>query len=198
VHLSEGILSSPTLIGATVASTPFLIKAFYGLSPEELPRIAAFSALFFIASFVHIPIGPASAHLLLSGLLGAILGIRAFAAIFIALLLQGLLFGYGGITTLGANALIIATPALMARGLFVLSKRYPRVKHLFWFACGALPVGVSGILFAFILFWDNSAFVGAATFVGVVHVPMLIAEGIITLMMLRFLERTTPEVLEAE
>lgn len=71
------------------------------------------SAMFFIASFIHIPIGPTSIHLILSGLIGAFLGFNAGLAIFAALLLQALLFGYGGITVLGVNLLMIASPAVL-------------------------------------------------------------------------------------
>lgn len=196
MHISEGVLSTEMLVGSAVLLTPFVVKAFHALSPETLPRIAVFSALFFLASFVHIPVGPASAHLLLSGILGALLGVRAFAAIFIGLFLQGLLFGYGGLTTLGVNTLIIAVPALIARGLFVLSWRFSQAKYLLWFCCGALPVMASGMLFALVLVLDNVVFIGAATIVGTVHLPLMVVEGMVTLFTLRFLERAAPEAME--
>jgi cobalt/nickel transport system permease protein len=196
VHLSEGVLSSEILIGSALLLTPFIYKSFHKLEPESLPHIAVFSALFFLASFIHIPIGPTSAHLLMSGIIGAVLGIRAFAAIFIALFLQGLLFGYGGITTLGVNTLIIATPSLIARGLYIASLRYVKFKYMLWFLCGALPVFVSGVLFALVLLLDNNAFLGASAIMGAAHIPLMAMEGVITLFILRFIKRVAPELME--
>ena len=42
-------------------------------------------------------------HLILNGLLGMLLGWAAFPSIFVALMLQAILFQYGGITVLGVN-----------------------------------------------------------------------------------------------
>ena len=68
---------------------------------------------FFVGSFVHVPIGLSSAHLILNGLLGAILGWAAFPAILTALLLQAVLFQFGGITVLGVNTFNVAGPAVL-------------------------------------------------------------------------------------
>ena len=68
---------------------------------EKLPEVAVLSSVFFVASLIHVPIGPSAAHLILNGLCGVLLGWLAFPAIFVGLTLQGVLFEYGGITTLG-------------------------------------------------------------------------------------------------
>ena len=108
MHLSEGLLRSEILVGGAILSSAFTLYAFKTLKDEEIPKTAVLSALFFLASFVHVPIGPVSVHLVLGGLVGAMLGLRAFIAIFVALFLQGILFGFGGLTTLGINLFNLA------------------------------------------------------------------------------------------
>ncbi len=84
----------------------------------EIPRIALLTAAFFVASLIHVRAGPTSVHLLLTGLLGLILGRRAVPAIAVGLLLQCLLLNHGGISALGLNICIIAVPALLTRPLY--------------------------------------------------------------------------------
>ena len=85
---------------------------------EEIPRIALMTAAFFVASLIHVPIGPTSVHLLLNGLLGVIVGRRAPLAVLLGLTLQAVLFGHGGFTTIGVNTCVMALPALGAAWLF--------------------------------------------------------------------------------
>ncbi len=70
------------------------------------------AAAFFVASLIHVPIGPSNVHLILNGIVGLLLGWAAFPAILIALVLQAMLFQYGGISTLGVNTIIMALPAV--------------------------------------------------------------------------------------
>ena len=67
------------------------------------------SATFFVVSLIEVPMWPSSVHLLLTGLMGLVLGWAAFPAVLIALLLQAVLFQVGGLTTLGVNTLVMAT-----------------------------------------------------------------------------------------
>ena len=50
--------------------------------------------------------------------LGAVLDLYAFPAILIGLFFQALVFGHGGLTTLGVNAVMIGLPALLAAQIF--------------------------------------------------------------------------------
>ena len=72
--------------------------------------VAILAAAFFVGSLIHVPIGPSSVHLILNGLLGMLLGWAAFPSIFVALMLQAILFQYGGITVLGVNTFKIIVP----------------------------------------------------------------------------------------
>jgi ABC-type Co2+ transport system permease subunit len=74
----------------------------------------------FLASLVHVPLGPSSIHLTLLGLAGLLLGWSAIPALFVALLLQGFLLQFGGLLSLGVNTTIMGTAALSGYALYSL------------------------------------------------------------------------------
>src|SRR5665213_3688535 len=114
VHISDGVLTWPWLAGGFVLAGLLVAAAMVRVRDEEIPRIALMTAAFFVASLIHVPIGPTSVHLLLNGLLGVIVGRRAPLAVLLGLTLQAVLFGHGGFTTIGVNTCVMALPALGA------------------------------------------------------------------------------------
>jgi cobalt/nickel transport system permease protein len=201
VHISEGVLSPGVLIAGAVLTTAGVTVGLKNLDYEEIPSIGILSAAFFVASLVHVPIGPSSAHLILNGLLGLILGWKAFPAILIGLVLQALLFQFGGITTLGVNTLNMALPAVMCYYLFGWGMRLGTKQVLFTvsaFACGACAILISGVLVGFSLYLTGDAFLPAAKLVVAAHVPVMLIEGVLTAACALFLRRVKPELLEGQ
>ena len=198
MHLSEGLLKPEILITGAVLSSALTVYAFKTLKDEEIPKTAVLSALFFLASFIHIPIGPSSVHLVLGGIIGALLGFQAFIAIFIALFLQGLLFGFGGLTTLGINLFNLATPTLIAYVLFHLTTPKRWQKNITWFLVGFLPLCVSSILLSLTLALNGDLFLNAAKLTLVAHFPLMIIEGLMTFFALRFIEKVAPSLLHVK
>jgi ABC-type Co2+ transport system permease subunit len=98
--------------------------ATYRLRDEEIPRIALLTAAFFIASSIHVRVGPTTIHLLLNGLVGVLLGTRAPLALVVALALQAVLLGHGGYQALGINTCIVTLPALLCGALFRALNRF--------------------------------------------------------------------------
>lgn len=198
MHLSEGLLRPEILIVGAIVSAAITFYAFKTLKDDEIPKTAVLSALFFLASFIHVPIGPTSVHLVLGGIVGAMLGLRAFIAIFVALLLQGVLFGFGGLTTLGINLFNLATPTLIGYWLFMLpsSKRWQ--KDLLWFLVGFVPLALSAFLLSLTLALNGDAFVDAAKLALLAHLPIMFIEGFITLFALRFIEKVSPHLLHVK
>src|SRR5215472_7840694 len=127
VHIPDSVLTEPWLIGGFIVATALaLLAVFVGrLRDEDIPRVALLTAAFFIASLIHVRIPPTSAHLLLNGLLGVILGWQVALAIPIGLFLQAALFNHGGFTTLGINSCVMVLPALLAWVLFQSLRRVP-------------------------------------------------------------------------
>ncbi|HYT94999.1 MAG TPA: energy-coupling factor ABC transporter permease, partial [Gemmataceae bacterium] len=125
VHISDNVLTTGWCLGGLVLAGLLAAVGALRLRDEEIPRIALLAAAFFLASSFHVRVGPSSAHLLLNGLLGVVLGWRACLAIPIGLLLQYLLVGHGGYWVLGVNSCVMVLPALLAYYLFGLLHRLP-------------------------------------------------------------------------
>jgi cobalt/nickel transport system permease protein len=134
----------------------------------------------------------------LNGLLGFILGWKAFPAILVGLTLQAALFQFGGITTLGVNTLIMALPAVLCYHLFGWGIRVDSRRVLFTmaaFACGFCAVLISSILLGLSLYLTGEAFLPAAQVVVAAHFPVMLIEGVLTAACVLFLRRVKPELL---
>src|SRR6476646_10225154 len=97
VHISDGVLRDPVWVGGWVTAVALVAVSAWRVREQEVPRIGVLSAAFFVASQIHLPLGAASVHLLLNGLVGVVLGRRGPLALAVGLLLQALLFGHGGL-----------------------------------------------------------------------------------------------------
>ena len=196
MHISEGILSGPVLLtGAALAAAGTAV----GLKKLDYDRIAQtgiLSAAFFVASLIHVPVGPTSVHLILSGIVGLLLGWCAFPAILIALLLQGLFFQFGGITTLGVNTLIMALPAVICYYLFspfIVNKNTSAM--IAAFLCGFLCVFLSAVIMGASLVFSEENFLEISALVIVAHLPVMVIEGVITAFCIVFLKKVKPELI---
>lgn len=198
MHISEGVLSSPVLISGAFLSTLGVSIGLKKMDTSKIPQVAVMSSAFFVASLIHVPIGPAQAHLVLNGLVGVILGWMAFPSILVALALQALIFQFGGFTVLGVNTFIMAMPSVIA---FYLFRWVIKRGNSFWTAVAGFFAGISGVgfgvfLLALSLVTTGEAFFSVASFIAMVHLPVLIIEGIITSFIVVFLKKVKPEILE--
>jgi cobalt/nickel transport system permease protein len=198
MHISEGILAAPVLVGGAALTVAGLGVALKKLNNEDIPTVGVLSAGFFVAGLIQVPIGVASVHLVLNGLVGLILGWLSFPAIFVGLLLQSIMFQYGGITALGVNTLNMAVPALVSYFLFGrlatrTSKGY--VSSVLAFMAGSLAVFLSGILVGISLYLTGEAFLPAAKIVVAGHIPVMLIEGVVTAACVTFLKKVKPELL---
>lgn len=199
MHISEGVLSPTILVAGAALTTAGVAVGLKKLDTEEIPSMGILSAAFFVASLVHVPVGPASAHLVLNGLLGVILGWKAFPAILVGLALQALLFQYGGLTGLGVNTFNMALPAVISYYLFGWGVRIGAKPFIFAsaaFAAGACAILISGVLVGFSLYLTGEAFLPAAKLVVLAHIPVMLIEGGLTAACALFLRKAKPELLE--
>lgn len=111
MHIPDGLISPQTYLPAFVLAAPLWVvaarKLRAQLGDEMLPRLAVFTALAFLLSTVMLPLpGGTSGHAVGVGLLALVFGPWiAFLAYSLVLLLQALVVGAGGITSLPINAL---------------------------------------------------------------------------------------------
>jgi len=197
MHISEGVLSGPVLAGGAVLALGGLTRGLRELKADDLPRAALLAAVFFTSSLIHIPIGPFSAHLILNGLLGLVLGWAAFPVIFVGLLLQGVLFQYGGLTVLGVNTFNMAGPAtvLGLAGRSALARFGWRAAPICALAAGGGAVLASGLLSALSLGLSSDEFAAAAAAFGLAHLPVAALEALVTLFAVQFLRQVRPGLL---
>ena len=192
MHISEGVLSAPVLLAGWAVTAPAVAAILWRVRQSEIPRIACFSALFFVASFVHLPVGVSSMHLMLSGLVGTFLGSRAILAIFVALFLQGVFFGFGGLSVLGVNTAVIGFPAVLG-GLFAAAAKAQELKvrtqKIYLFLAGFVPIVCSMLLLDLVLFISGREFFAIATLISLEGAILAVLEGIITLFALSFIAK---------
>ena len=192
MHISEGVLSAPVLLAGWAVTAPAVAAILWRVRQSEIPRIACFSALFFVASFVHLPVGVSSMHLMLSGLVGAFLGSRAILAIFVALFLQGVFFGFGGLSVLGVNTAVIGFPAILGGLLAAAAKAQElkaRTQKIYLFLAGFVPIVCSMLLLDLVLFISGREFFAIATLISLEGAALAVLEGIITLFALSFIAK---------
>lgn len=198
MHLAEGIITEPIVLGAgAVIACGGVALGLRRLDDAQALRAAVLGSGFFVASLVHIPMFGVSVHLTLTGLLGVILGWAAFPAVLVGLVLQLVLFGFGGITTLGLNTCIMALPAVGVYYLRLLVLRTPGDGRDLWVCgvLGALSVGASALLLALVLLTAGEAFVAIAAALVVAHIPVMIIEALVTTATAGFLARACPDLL---
>jgi len=197
MHISEGMLSAPVLFtgaGLTATAVAYSLKK---MEHKEVPKVAILSSVFFVASLIHVPVGPSSVHLILNGIIGILLGWTAFPAILVALVLQGVLFQFGGITTLGVNTFNMALPAIICFYLFNRGVRGENnfIALMMAFVCGFLAILLSGVMVAAALVFTGEPFFQVAKLVLFIHLPVMILEGVLTTFCIGFLRKVRPEIL---
>ena len=152
MHISDGVLPISVTVGGYAASAALAAWSARRTRSEELPKVAVVTAAFFVASLIHVPFGPTSVHLLIPGLAGALLGPSAFLAIGLGLLLQSILFQFGGLTALGANALMMGVPALLCGVFFQRFKGHTRLRQsIIGGLAGALGTALASLILALLL-----------------------------------------------
>jgi cobalt/nickel transport system permease protein len=197
MHISEGVLSAPVLLTGAVLSFAGVAIGLKKMDYDKLPEVGVLSSVFFVASLIHVPIGPAAAHLVLTGICGLILGWMAFPAILTGLALQAILFQFGGLTTLGINTFNMAFPAVLVGFICGRFIRSPSAvaRGVAEFIAGAGAIFGSGILVAASLIATGESFYAAAKLIVLVHITVMVMEGIITIFIIEFVRRVRPEML---
>jgi cobalt/nickel transport system permease protein len=214
MHIMEGFLPLVWVIFWYAVSAPFIVYGVWRLKkvvneyPESKPMLAMAGAFTFVLSSLKIPslVTGSCSHLTGTGF-GAIVFGPAITSVMsaIVLLYQALLLAHGGFTTLGAN-----TFSMGIVGPFVAYLVYKALRSIAGFNIAvfaaatfgdlatyvttsiqlalAFPAPVGGVLKSFLVF---------AGFFASTQVPLAIIEGLITMLLLRYLLTLKPDVFRA-
>jgi len=175
------------------------------LSERHIPLMATLTAMFFAAQMMNYPIiGGTTAHLLGGPTLAIVLGPYAgLISITLILFIQALLFGDGGITTLGANVLnmgvigVFIPYLLFLLSLKIIKGRRGTIVGAFF---GGLIGNVLAAVFAGLelglstLSFPYSIQI-AITAMGIHHFFIGLGEGIVTTIIVSILLKQRPDLL---
>ena len=196
MHIADGVLTPEITAVITAISAVAFYRAIRTIKEEEIPLTAVASAMFFIASFIHVPFGVTQIHLILLGVIGIFLGFSSFIAILIALILQALLLGYGGVVSIGVNLFIMAAPALI---VYYINKNEMFLKineKIRFFLIGFLGAFFATLFLVAILYFSKEQYEWAAYSIFGVNIFTMIIEGMVSMFLLMFIKKTYPKILE--
>jgi cobalt/nickel transport system permease protein len=197
MHISDGVLPMSVTVVTAAMAVAGVAMSLKKVGNEDLPKIAVVTSSFFVASLVHLPFGPTSVHLILPGVVGALLGPAAFLSIALGLFLQSLLFQFGGLTALGANAVMMGVPALICGLLFQVLRGTTLVRHgVAGAVCGGLGTMLAALVLAALLTLAGEDFFGVAKIALIAHVPVFFVEAGVSAFAVTFLFRVKPELLD--
>ena len=197
MHIADGVLTLESTITVSAISLVCLYVSIKSIKDEKITLAAAMSAMFFIATFIHIPLGVTQIHLVLIGVIGILIGWMSFISIFIALVLQALLLGYGGVVSLGVNLFVMGMPAIIVYYLYnmeITNKLNEKVK---FFLVGFLGTFFATLFLAIILLFSKPEYEYASYTIFIVDSGAMVIEGIISMFLLQFIKKTYPKILKA-
>lgn len=199
VHISDGALDAGWLVAGWALLGMLLIVAVWRVREEDVPRIGVLTAAFFVGSSIHIKLVllPTSVHLILNGLVGVVLGRRAPIAVTVGLVLQYLLVAHGGLTTLGINGCIAGIPAVIVGWSYPSLRRLGMSPFARGFLLGsAAAAGAVALNFVVLLFGGKEDWSTLARLVLLAHVPVVLIEGLMLGVIVRYIEKVKPEMLD--
>ena len=222
MHIPDGYLSPSTCAALYAGATPFwwvaLRKVREEMHTRTIPLLSLFAAFSFVTMMFNLPLpGGTTGHAVGMGIASIVLGPWvSMLAISIALLIQALLFGDGGITTFGANCFNMAIVGsltayggyrLISWGAPILSLRRVAAAGLAGYAainlaalCAAIEFGLQPLFFR-----DPSGAPLYAPYPLSVAIPAMMighltfagfAELILTAGLVQYLQRADPAMLQ--
>ena len=190
MHVADGILPVTGCVAAHFASSAWLYTTCRGLQAAEASKMGLASAAAFVVSTIQFPVAGLPAHLGLYGLIGILLGKRAFPVLYVCLLFQSLLLQHGGLLSLGVNSLNMGLGAFAGWWLWRLLPGGRGIK--------ALAAGLVGALLpALLLAWEFELADYGRGFYVVASLYAVVAavEAAVTALAVSFLGRAKPEIL---
>ena len=191
MHIADGILRTELCAAAYVVSLGAVYVLGRRIEPEEVTRIGLLSAATFVVSLIHFPLAGTSVHLGLFGLVGILLGKRAFPAIFATLLFQSLLFQHGGLLSLGVNAINMGVGSLLAWAIWMT----PGLRDYPWKAFGAGFLGVMAPALLMAAEFSVSGYGQGSYYLAIVYFGVAMIEGMLTVTAIVYFRRVKPAIL---
>ncbi len=222
MHIPDGYLSPATCAALYAGAAPFWVVALRRVQAtfraRTMPLLSLLSAFSFVVMMFNLPLpGGTTGHAVGMGVAAVLLGPwAAMLALSVALLIQAVFFGDGGITTYGANCLNMAVAgSLVAHAVYraLAGRSAVSARRRVWAAAlaGYAAINLSALLAAIefgiqpALFHDASGSPLYAPYPLRIAVPAMmlghltvagLAEGAITGGIVAWLQKANPALLE--
>jgi len=190
MHIPDGFIPLLQTIIYWIIALVFIALALRWarkeLSEEKVPIVAVLAAAIFAIQAFNLPVGMGTSGHLVGGALAAIILGSPYAAVFIlsiVLIIQGVIFGDGGITTMGANIVNMGVKS-------AIKNPYVSAGIAAWFAC-VIPA-----LAASVELWIAGTFplVGGMIAMGTYHAAIGVIEAVITAVAVYLIWHARPEL----
>jgi cobalt/nickel transport system permease protein len=209
MHIAEGYLPPLHAAAWTVAAAPFVVHGSRALvrqaraDPESKLLLGAAGAFTFVLSALKLPsVTGSCSHPTGTGL-GAILFKPPIMSVLgcIVLFFQAVILAHGGLTTLGANTFSMAIVGpWVGYGVYVLLRKLGGgVEVAVFFAAALADLStycVTSVQLALAFPDADSGVLGATVKFGsifaVTQIPLAISEGLLTVLVMRLLIKTSP------
>ncbi len=213
MHIMEGFLPLIWVIFWYAVSAPFVVYGVWKLKkvvsdhPESKPMLAVAGAFAFVLSSLKIPsVTGSCSHPTGTGFGAIVFGPAVISVMsVIVLLFQALLLAHGGITTLGANTFSMGIVGPIVAYIVYKVLRGIAGFNIAIFAAATLgdwatyvttsiqlalafPAPVGGIM---------KSFLGFAGIFAITQVPLAIIEGLVTMLLFKYLLELKPDVFRA-
>ena len=171
------------------------------MSEEKIPIVAVLAAGIFALQSFNLPVSMGTSGHLVGGALAAIVLGSPFAAVFIlalVLIVQGVLFGDGGITTMGTNIINMGVIGGFVgfysfKGLMGMTKNMPVSAFLAaWLACLIPALAAAVEMFAAGTFPLEAGIVA----MGIYHAIIGVVEGIVTVGVIYLIMNVRPDLVD--
>jgi len=207
MHIPDAFIPLPQAALYWIIACIFILLALRWsrneMHEENIPLIAVLAAGIFAMQAFNLPVGMGTSGHLAGGALAAIVLGSPYAAVFvltIVLIIQGVIFGDGGITTMGANIIILGVIGGFVgyygyMGLKKITKQmYISAAIAAWAAC-FISALVCALMLAIAGTFPPEAVVPGMIAMGVYHAVIGIIEGIITAGALRLILQARPDII---
>jgi cobalt/nickel transport system permease protein len=205
MHIPDGFIPITQGIVYWIIALVFIALALRWarkeLSEEKVPIVAVLAAAIFALQAFNLPVGMGTSGHLVGGALAAIVLGSPFAAVFIlsiVLIIQGVIFGDGGITTMGVNIINMGVIGGFV-GYYgytgirsVIKNPYVSAGIAAWFAC-LIPA-----LAASVELWIAGTFplVPGLIAMGTYHAAIGIIEGVVTAAAVYLIIHARPDLMD--
>jgi len=172
------------------------------MSEEKLPLVAVLAAGIFALQSFNLPVSMGTSGHLVGGALAAIILGSPFAAVFIltlVLIVQGVLFGDGGITTMGANIINMGVIGGFVgfysfKGLMKMTKSMPVSGFIAaWLACFIPACACAIEMFMAGTFPLKEGLIA----MGLYHAAIGVIEGVVTVAAIYLITSVRPDLVDS-